>query len=347
MPITQRSYFDAISRGEDQRNALRQADMQNALAQQQLQTGQQRNDLMQQGAQEDQQKQAATRMVQTIQYALQSTSPKEFIRQNAPEFAAQNPNFDTETDDQIKQDLQAGLGHFGPLAGIGPSVPKGANGALYKYKDPVTGDILFGDASVAGGKQPYLYQPPQKTPAPVRAPANYRFKPDGSVEPIPGSKADPNAPQRPAAGKPPTEGDKRARVMYSSMKNSEKQLEAITTSDTSDLSQAILGKIGGGKIAQSDDFKRYEAAGLRWAANLLYLKSGATATPDEIHSTWMQFFPQIGDGPSVKAQKEEARAQELASINEAYAFDILKNDAIPQKQPAKETAAQRAKRLGL
>jgi hypothetical protein len=148
--------------------------------------------------------------------------------------------------------------------------------------------------------------------------------PDGTTQKqwvYPGqSTGTPVGDPRNPANKPATEGDKRAQVMYKSMRNAEKQIEAVTASDTSDLGQAILGKIGGGKVLQTDDYKRYEAAGLRWAANMLYLKSGATATPGEVESTWKQFFPQIGDGPSVKKQKNESRMQELAAVNDAFSF---------------------------
>jgi hypothetical protein len=48
------------------------------------------------------------------------------------------------------------------------------------------------------------------------------------------------------------------------------------------------------------------------------MKSGATATPEEVESTYMQFFPQPGDGPEVKAQKKAARMDEMIAITGAY-----------------------------
>lgn len=267
----------------------------------------------------EQQKLDSQRLYQAAQYGMQSQSPKAFIQQNYPEIAQLNPNFANESDEEVRAGLQEMLGRFGPQAGIGPSQARG-KGPLYKVVDPETGAVTYATSEDAAGGTPYIYQPPTKqNPAPPRG---YRYKTDGGLEPIPGGPADPSLPPKPTQAKPPGEGDKRARVMYRSMQNSEKQLETISSSDTSDLGQAILGKAEAGKALQSDDFKRYEAAGLRWAANLLYLKSGATATPDEIRSTWLQFFPQPGDGAAVKGQKEEARQQELSAIQEAYGFDI-------------------------
>jgi len=123
----------------------------------------------------------------------------------------------------------------------------------------------------------------------------------------------------PPSQKPMGEADKKNAVLFDSMMNAEKQIQSMTAggkgTDTSSKWNAFLGGVPGNvaKVAQTDEFRKYESAGLRWAANLLYLKSGATANPDEIRSTWKQFFPQPGDGPDVKAQKEAARAQEIES----------------------------------
>jgi hypothetical protein len=126
----------------------------------------------------------------------------------------------------------------------------------------------------------------------------------------------------PPSQKPLGEADKKNAVLFDSMMNAEKQIQALTAqkggaTDTSSKWNAFLGGLpvvgGVAKVAQTDEYRKYESAGLRWAANLLYLKSGATANPDEIRSTWKQFFPQPGDGADVKAQKEQARQQEIES----------------------------------
>lgn len=127
--------------------------------------------------------------------------------------------------------------------------------------------------------------------------------------------------EAPKPPKEPTENDKKNQVLYDSMLNAEKQIQDLKgkpgATDTGSLWQGLLGGINATKVLQSDAYRSYEAAGLRWAANLLYLKSGATANPDEVRSTWKQFFPQPGEGPIVAAQKEQARLQEIESVRSA------------------------------
>jgi hypothetical protein len=133
-----------------------------------------------------------------------------------------------------------------------------------------------------------------------------------------------------------TEGDKKAAVLFGSMVNAEKQLTGLAGRDTSSLWQNTLGKTDVTKSFQGEDYKKFEAAGLRWAANLLYSKSGATATPDEIRSTWKQYFPQPGDDASVKQQKAEARHQEMQTVAQTYGLDASQ---IPEMSKQPGTAA--------
>jgi hypothetical protein len=68
---------------------------------------------------------------------------------------------------------------------------------------------------------------------------------------------------------------------------------------------------------KSPDQKKYETAARRWAANLLYFKSGAAATQGEIESTWSQYFPLPGDDQNTIALKNRARMQEAAAVQNA------------------------------
>ncbi len=373
--IINRSYYDAAEKGrQDATNAAHNA-LANQSAYQQVQQGQRVNALMQDpsataeqftragatgigagltninnGADERTRAQA-TQMMQFAQYGIQSQTPKAFVEQNAPDLAkAYGPDWATATDDQVRAGLQEAIGHYGPLAGVGPA-PKAPVGPLVRTVGP-DGKPVYSRAEDAVGK-PAFYQEPNRagsgnasevmTPEevadaglPIGTVAQRAY--NGKVSIL----------SRPDAGpgsKPPTEGDKRARVMYRSMQNSEKQLETFTKSDTSDLGQAFLGKIPAGKVIQSQEYKQYEAAGLRWAANLLYLKSGATATPDEIRSTYLQFLPQPGDGLAVKAQKNEARTQELDAVNEAYSFEAPRSGNVPKPPSAAPGASSTGQRL--
>lgn len=158
----------------------------------------------------------------------------------------------------------------------------------------------------------------------------------------PGLIVEPGGPADPANKPPPalTEGDKKNRVLYSSLVNSERQIEQLGDgADTGSIKDVVLGKSAVTAPLQSEEYKNYEAAGLRWAANLLYLKSGATANPDEIRSTWKQFFPQPGDGQKVKDAKKKARKQEISAIGKIMAGETTRPAQIfmpgeaPQQDP--------------
>jgi hypothetical protein len=162
-----------------------------------------------------------------------------------------------------------------------------------------------------------------------KPPAGYRWSADGSsLEKIAGGPAD-------KASQPPklTEGDKRARVLYASVLNAEKDIQGATGLDTSSGTQRALGSNALTRGMQSDEYRKYEAAGLRWAANMLYLKSGATAPVEEVESTWKQFFPQFGDGEEVKQQKAAARLQEINAVADAFGLD---KSQIPKPAAAKQ-----------
>lgn len=210
---------------------------------------------------------------------------------------------DQDTDETIRQQLHSWAQAFGAALPERYAQEQGPDGALLQRN--------LGNNQVQAllGREPQ-----QSTPASGPAPpSGYRYKADGSLEATPGGPADPYRPQGPPGPKSMTEGDKRHALMYDSMINAEQQIASLSGgTDTSSKWDSLLGLSGLG-VAQSDAFKQYEAAGLRWAANMLYMKSGATATPDEIRSTWRQFFPQPGDGLEVKQQKDAARQQELAA----------------------------------
>lgn len=166
-----------------------------------------------------------------------------------------------------------------------------------------------------GSFQQYQTQMKQAGAQQINLPSGYRWNADGTMAPITGGPADPSR-QPP---KPPTESDKKNAVLFSSMMNAENQIKALDkqgSTDTSSIMNRALGATPVTKPMQSDAFRKYESAALRWSANLLYLKSGATATPEEVESTRKQFFPQPGDGPEVKAQKEQARQQEIEAVRQ-------------------------------
>lgn len=149
--------------------------------------------------------------------------------------------------------------------------------------------------------------------------------PDGTVQPmLIDTRSGEQKPfgaayKKPPTAKAPTEGDKKASVLIQGMADSERELAKITSTNTADVVQGAVGAIPLiGKAMQADEFKQYKAAAERWAANYLYLKSGAQAGQQEIQSTVQQFFPQPGEGAEVAEMKKRQRDQEMASITSVY-----------------------------
>jgi hypothetical protein len=171
MPIQNRNYYGAIQTGREdalnqqamqQRNALGRMEVGrqqqfNALAQNPAATPDQYtrigrsdvgNALLNQQQFASKQKQVdSERLFMAAQYGINSQSPKQFIAQNFPEIAEMNPNFATETDEQVRAGLQELLGKFGPQAGIAPTPQKpkleqrqGPRGSILTY-DPATGEL--------------------------------------------------------------------------------------------------------------------------------------------------------------------------------------------------------------
>lgn len=168
--IINRDYYGAAQRGREdrlnetyaqQRNQLGQMDVQkaqafNALSQNPNATAEQfarigRSDIS--NSLQNQQQYASglemekqKRLFTAAQYAIQSPSPKEFLRQNFPDIAAMNPTFEQEDDNQIRQQLQGLMAKAGSQAGIAPAAPvvkwqekQGPRGSIIQV-NPITGE---------------------------------------------------------------------------------------------------------------------------------------------------------------------------------------------------------------
>jgi hypothetical protein len=336
--------------GAEQGNALRGLQIQraqrlNALASDatpeqyvragDAQTGMALQTMNQQGQVDKQQ--AVSQLAGIAQKALSITDPaqrKSFLQQAGqiygPAFQAlgadmsQFPAMLAMPDDQLQEKLQqvaqfaapqkpielaAGASPVNPQTGQPMYTAPGAQpSAIQEYK-------FAQSQGYKGSFEQFQRSMKQAGAQQINLPSGYKWNADGSMAPIPGGPADPAA-----KNKPPTEADKKNAVLFSSMTNAEDQIAKLEkeagATDTSSIWNQSLGSNALTKPLQSDAFRKYESAALRWSANLLYLKSGATATPEEVQSTRKQFFPQPGDGPDVKAQKEAARQQEVESVRQ-------------------------------
>lgn len=169
---------------------------------------------------------------------------------------------------------------------------------------------------VIGGKvQPGVWNPRKGT-----------FEPQG--EPV----TPPGAAKR-------TQQEATATLLYGEMRDAAKQLDETSGSDTASIGNAVLGSIPGGSAIQGQDFKKYEAAGLRWAQNFLYLKSGASAPAEEVRKTFIQYLPQPGDGQTVKDQKAIARQQAEENVASA--------NGLPAPPVSRAALLAEARRRGL
>lgn len=129
--------------------------------------------------------------------------------------------------------------------------------------------------------------------------------------------------------RPLTEYDRKARLLFSEMQDAAQQYDAADGGDTSSVTGSVLNSNPVTRPLASSGYKQHEAAGLRWAQNFLYLKSGQSAPAEEVRKTFVQYLPQPGDGDVVKEQKRVAREQALQNVANANNIDY----APPSQQP--------------
>lgn len=137
---------------------------------------------------EEQKKQAATKLYQAAQYALQSDRPKAFLEANYPELVQlAGPAWATADDNMVRQKMQDALGIYGPKAGIGP----GPRTVQYQTIQGPRGSVI--QVNPETNEQRQVIGPDNSQASGGGPPAGYRWKGD-KLEPIPGGPADPNTP---------------------------------------------------------------------------------------------------------------------------------------------------------
>ncbi len=308
--LIHRSYYDSAEKGRQDRQQYQA----NALNQQLGQQRYEQNALSQSRETEDrgrvQQKEFATQMVQAAQYGIQSANPKKFIQENYPQLAqAYGPDWATASDEKVRAGLQDAIGKFGPMAGIGPAVPK--------PDEPFTlseGQTRYGRdgrpiASVAPKpeKEPYSFRAMRPDeikayglPPGTAAQINERT---GQINVLPGT-----------AGGNISEGERGAANYYGRMKEAEKLLTDFVPS----IPQYMAAKksMNGGSftsgIANSyltPEQQSYYQAASDWVRAKLRKESGAAIGVDEMENEIKTYFPSPGDSKEVIAQKKKAREQ--------------------------------------
>lgn len=159
-----------------------------------------------------------------------------------------------------------------------------------------------------------------------RVPSGYRQNPDGSLEFIPGGPADPAS--KAGGGKPLTEGQSKALLFGTRMKEANEILEGLATKGVdrpgnlkraADAVPNVMGGAilqSGANALQSDEQQQVEQAQRDFLNAVLRRESGAVIADSEFENGRKQYFPAIGDSDAVKAQKKRNREVAMRGILE-------------------------------
>lgn len=178
------------------------------------------------------------------------------------------------------------------------------------------------------------------------APTGFRFRADGSLEPIPGGPK--------PAGAAATEGERKAATLLSRLEFSENQLRQATAADKDAESPSVAASIAGSipfvgeqarNFVNSPERQRVEAAQLDILDAALTLGTGAAYTKEQLEGYRRAYFPQIGDSQATIDDKA-ARLQNVidsARIAAGRAVQQPQQEAPSQAAPAQSAPVQRAR----
>lgn len=145
-----------------------------------------------------------------------------------------------------------------------------------------------------------------------RAPAGYRFKPDGSLEAIPGGPAVKDAEKLTEQQGNATMFGIRAVQMDKTLKDmEEKGFDPTGLGMAKDM--ATAGRIGTNWMASAPG-QQYVNAGKNFVAAVLRKESGATITDSEWASGTQLYVPMPGDNKAVLEQKKENRRLAISGM---------------------------------
>lgn len=134
-----------------------------------------------------------------------------------------------------------------------------------------------------------------------KPPPGYRFKPDGTLEAIPGG---------PAAGKdgqkPLTESQAKGSLYLGQMRSASAELDKLP--QVSPVQTASTGSTFTNWAAGKEAQKTAQLQN-QWSEGFLRAKTGAAATPGEVELNRRTFFPVVGDSQAVIQQKALMRRQ--------------------------------------
>jgi hypothetical protein len=182
-----------------------------------------------------------------------------------------------------------------------------------------------------------------------RIPSGYRQTADGTLEFIPGGPADPSS--KPAGGKPLNEGQSKALLFGTRMKEANDILEAMAVKgvDQPGLMKRAADAVGMGGAAnftQSNEQQQVEQAQRDFINATLRRESGAAIAESEFSNAKQQYFPQMGDSAEVREQKKRNREVAmrgiLAEVPDADANVLKVRGPMPTKAGAPQKIADKA-----
>jgi len=135
----------------------------------------------------------------------------------------------------------------------------------------------------------------------AKAPAGYRFTPDGNLEAIPGGPAADKGGQKPL-----TEGQAKGSLYLGQMRSASEELGKLPG-----VSPVETAAAGSTFTNWATPAKAQQVAQLQnqWAEAYLRAKTGAAATQGEVDLNRRTFFPVVGDSKAVIEQKAKMRSQ--------------------------------------
>jgi hypothetical protein len=173
----------------------------------------------------------------------------------------------------------------------------------YAPQQPIAQPVRNEFVNLGGSSQPV-------NPYLQNAPLTHTTSPDASAR-LAEEQRHNKATEAQAADKPLTESQAKAAVFASQMHAATDELGKIPGYDPNSVSAQTETKMAGTgmNVAAGPTAQRAKQAQSQWAEAFLRFKTGAASTPAEVELNVRTFFPQIGDGPEVVAQKARARAQ--------------------------------------
>lgn len=255
-------------------------------------------------------KEKAQQVVAKTGFILQAPNPKNYVEQNEPDLikalAAQGVDWAT-ADDEVVRQMATAMQHKAKTElGQAPAAPVSAQAVGGFQTLQQDGKVI---ASAAPAK-PDVITPYQQERLNLererlqrerggesKPPAGYRWKPDGSLEAIPGGPATVET----KTGNI-TEGERKAAALGTRLDAALTSLNGITKAAPNAVKPGLLerglegmGMETAANYARSSDRQQADAAQLDALDAALTLATGAAYTKDQLQNLRKAYFPQIGD----------------------------------------------------